>query len=109
MSGRRRSAKCWGCWLLRSAPVYGSKPFVAEEGIADTDCADSLVGVSFTRVSPVTGRFRVAERDPVQIVDAHRERDVHGIQGFTASALGGAQPADVVVAPGDIECGPVPQ
>jgi hypothetical protein len=81
------------CRLLRRAPVHGSKPLVAEEGVADTDCADSLMGASFTRVSPITGRFRVAQRDPVQIVDAHRQCEIQAIQGFTSSALGGTQPA----------------
>src|SRR5438034_902033 len=52
-------------------------------------------------------RRQVAERDPVQVENAHRERDVQGIQGLTASALGGAQSAYVVVAPGDVQCGSI--
>ena len=44
-----------GYSLEPRTPIYRSKPLVAEERVADTDRADSLMGVRFTRVAPITG------------------------------------------------------
>src|SRR5450631_1891925 len=81
----------------RRTPIDRTGAGLAEQRVANAEDSDGLVRGGKAGVGPIAARRRVAERNPVQVVDANGERNIGMTYILGARALTRGNFADVVV------------
>ena len=97
--GRHSTAARWAASLLTGIPpVDGAELRVSDEGVAETDSSDRLVGAGQTGVASVSDRMRVPQGEALQIVSAYGQGEIGSNDIFRPGGLAGEQITDVEIA-----------